>query len=225
MEMKLPQYEILNHDISETFMHLVQKTGWVAIDTETRGLKPHLHRMCTIQLYTDNAACIVIVPRNYNYAINVCKILKDSKIQKIFHYAYFDIAILYAHYNNKIDGIQNVCDINNIYCTKIASKIACTYTSSHSLKSLCERFLGITISKAECCSTDWGCGVFEPNQISYMLNDVLHLYKIKQKLDIIINREELLDPLEVALKLILHKSISEHRLRLSGYEPTIVLEF
>lgn len=224
-DIKLPPYEIVQNDVPDSFIETVKKNGWVAIDTETRGLRPHLHRLCTIQLYTHDIAYIVVVPRKYKYATNVCELLKNSKIQKIFHFAHFDVGMLYAHYNTKIDNINYTCEINNIYCTKIVSRIVCTYTSSHSLKGLCERILAISISKSEGCTTDWGCGVFEANQISYMLHDVLHLYNIQKKLNEMVKREELTKLIETIFPFIIEKAIVEHELRSFGYEPSLILEF
>ena len=112
-------------------------------------------------------------------AKNLKKLLKNKNIIKIFHYARFDVAML-----KKYLGV--LC--KSIYCTKIASKLARTYTDRHGLKELCKELLNIEISKQQ-QSSDWGTSVLSKNQINYAANDVLYLHAIKEKLDNILERE------------------------------------
>jgi len=151
----------------------------VAIDTETMGLNPTRDRLCLIQMSSGNGTCHLIkIIDLRKKPKNLIKILKNNKITKIFHYARFDVAILKHAFK---------IDIKNIYCTKIASKIVRTYTDKHGYKDLCKELLNETISKAE-QSSDWG-GKLSKDQKNYAATDVLHLHKIKNKLDIMLNRE------------------------------------
>jgi len=153
----------------------------LAIDTETMGLNPHRDRLCLIQLNDGGENThLVKISKNLNPAPNICKLLSDHKKQKLFHFARFDVAIL-----SKSFGIT----INNIYCTKIASKLARTYTDKHSLKSLCEELLSLQLSKEE-QSSDWGSSTLTEKQEKYAANDVLYLHTIKEKLDLILERED-----------------------------------
>jgi ribonuclease D len=105
--------------------------------------------------------------------------LQDNSILKIFHYARFDIAMFHQYL-----GVMP----NNIYCTKIASKLARTYASSHSLRDLCFELLGVEISKAQTC-TDWGIDNISEAQLEYAATDVLYLHQLKAKLDTLLHRE------------------------------------
>lgn len=152
----------------------------VAIDTEAMGLNPARDRLCLIQIYDGDGDCHMVQFENKDYlSPNLVKLLSDKSTQKIFHYARFDMAAL--KYALKTD-------INNVYCTKIASKIARTYTNSHGLKDLCRELLNVEISKKQ-QSSDWGNVNLSKDQIAYAANDVIYLHKIKEKLDEIIIRE------------------------------------
>ena len=151
----------------------------VAIDTETMGLNPLRDKLCLVQLSSGNGVCHLVKINNLkNKPNNLIKILKNSKILKIFHFARFDTAILKHTYK---------INIKNIYCTKIASKLARTYTDRHGYKDLCMELLNKSISKVE-QSSDWG-GELTPEQKKYAATDVLYLHKIKNKLDRILKRE------------------------------------
>ena len=151
----------------------------VAIDTETMGLNPSRDKLCLVQLSSGNGVCHLVKINNLkNQPINLIKLLKNNKILKIFHYARFDIAILKHTYN---------VNIKNVYCTKIASKLARTYTDRHGYKDLCMELLNKSISKVE-QSSDWGSEL-TPEQQKYAATDVLYLHKIKNKLDKILERE------------------------------------
>ena len=151
----------------------------VAIDTETMGLNPARDRLCLVQLSNGNGIChLVKIIDLRKKPTNLLKLLNNSKVQKIFHFARFDVAVL--KYTYKIN-------IKNIYCTKIASKLARTYTDKHGYKDLCRELLNETISKIE-QSSDWG-GKLSRDQKEYAATDVLHLHKIKKKLDAILERE------------------------------------
>ena len=151
----------------------------VAIDTETMGLNPSRDKLCLVQLSSGNGVCHLVKINNLkNKPINLIKLLKNNKILKIFHFARFDIAILKHTYK---------INIKNVYCTKIASKLARTYTDKHGYKDLCMELLNKSISKVE-QSSDWG-GKLTLEQQKYAATDVLYLNKIKNKLDRILERE------------------------------------
>ena len=151
----------------------------IAIDTETMGLNPLRDKLCLVQLSSGNGICHLVKINNLrNKPVNLIKILKNNKILKIFHFARFDVAILKHTYK---------INIKNVYCTKIASKLARTYTDKHGYKDLCKELLNKSISKVE-QSSDWG-GKLTLEQQKYAATDVLYLNKIKNKLDRILERE------------------------------------
>ena len=151
----------------------------VAIDTETMGLNPSRDRLCLIQLSSGNGTChLVKILDLRKKPKNLINLLKNNNITKIFHYARFDVAVLKHAFK---------IEIKNIYCTKIASKLVRTYTDKHGYKDLCKELLNKTISKVE-QSSDWG-GKLSKDQKIYAATDVLHLHELKNKLDIMLARE------------------------------------
>ena len=152
----------------------------IALDSETMGLNPKRDKLCLVQISNGDEVChLVKIDLSNQKPLNLIKILKNNKIQKIFHYARFDVAVF--KHNFKIN-------IKNIYCTKIASKLVRTYTDKHGYKDLCSELLGKSISKTE-QSSDWG-GELTKNQQKYAATDVLYLHKLKDKLDIMLLREK-----------------------------------
>ncbi len=153
----------------------------LAIDTETLGLNNVRDRLCLIQISSgDNTSHLIQLGGSLGYsAPNLKKILRDNSLLKIFHFARFDLAIIKRYL-----GILP----KNIYCTKIASKIARTYTDRHGLRELCKELLNIEISKQQ-QSSYWGGEELSKNQIKYAANDVLYLHQIKNALDQILERE------------------------------------
>ncbi len=156
----------------------------IAIDTETMGLNVLRDRLCLVQISSGdgNAHLVQFEIGNYE-APNLKKLLTNDKILKIFHFARFDLATL--QHNLKIK-------IENIYCTKIASKLVRTYTDAHGLKTLCEELLGVELSKKQ-QSSDWGNKEFTNKQLEYAASDVLHLHKLKNKLNEMLKRENRYD--------------------------------
>jgi len=155
-------------------------TDQVAIDTEAMGLDNKRDRLCLIQLSSGNGSThLVQIAKDKKPAPNLCKLLEDKNILKIFHYARFDVAILQNHFNIKVQ---------NTYCTKIASKLARTYSDSHGLKTLISEFLKIDISKKQ-QSSDWGAATISKEQIKYAACDVLYLHRLKDHLNVMLLRE------------------------------------
>ncbi len=151
----------------------------IAIDTETMGLNPARDRLCLVQLSSGNGICHLLkIIDLRKKPKNLIKLLNNSKVTKIFHFARFDVAVLKHTYK---------ISMKNIYCTKIASKLVRTYTDKHGYTDLCKELLNETISKTE-QSSDWG-GNLSTKQKKYAATDVLHLHNIKKKLDIMLERE------------------------------------
>ncbi|MAI02652.1 MAG: ribonuclease D [Rickettsiales bacterium] len=180
----------------------------VAIDTEAMGLNNNRDRLCLVQLCTgDSNTHLVQLGGNFGYkAKNLKLLLKNKKVLKIFHYARFDLALI-----KKYLGILP----SNVYCTKIASKLARTYTDKHGLRELCKELLGIEISKQQ-QSSYWGANTLSKNQIKYAANDVLHLHNIKYELDSILKSEKRYDLFLSILKFL----PTRVKLDLSGWEST-----
>jgi ribonuclease D len=152
----------------------------VAVDSETLGLKPHRDRLCLVQLSGgDNVAHLVqFKPGDYD-APNLQALLINPEVTKIFHFGRFDMAV-FARYLEVVT--------QPIYCTKIASKLARTYTDRHGLKDLCGELLGVELSKQQ-QSSDWGAKDLTQQQLAYAASDVLHLHALKRKLDMMLKRE------------------------------------
>ncbi len=152
----------------------------IAIDTETMGLDPHRDRLCLAQLSSGEGVIhLVRFSREEFHAPNLATLLADPELLKIFHFGRFDIAVM-----SQYIGVT----AQSVYCTKIASKLARTYTDRHGLKDLCRELLGIDISKEQ-QSSDWGAAQLTAKQIEYAAADVLHLHALKEKLDEILVRE------------------------------------
>ena len=152
----------------------------VAIDTETMGLDPHRDRLCVVQLSAgDGSSDVVQIPAEATDAPNLKRLLTDPGITKIFHYARFDIAVL----KNRFGVVTGP-----VYCTKIASKLARTYTDRHGLKDLVKELLNIDLSKQQ-QSSDWGNEKLSEAQLEYAAADVLYLHDLKRHLDRMLVRE------------------------------------
>ncbi len=152
----------------------------VAIDTETLGLNPLRDRLCVVQLSPgDGTADVVQIPAAGISSPNLVKLLTDPKRLKIFHFARFDLAVLLHTF--KVMPAP-------VYCTKIASRIARTYTDRHGLKDLTRELLNIEISKQQ-QSSDWGAEELSEAQVAYAASDVLHLHALKEKLDEMLARD------------------------------------
>ena len=152
----------------------------VAIDTETMGLHPHRDRLCVVQLSSgDGSADVVQIPKGHTDAPNLKALLANPKITKIFHFARFDLAALYNAF-----GVMP----QPVYCTKIASRLARTYTDRHGLKDLVREVLNIDLSKQQ-QSSDWGAQQLTEAQLAYAASDVLHLHALRERLDAMLARE------------------------------------
>ena len=152
----------------------------VAIDTETLGLNPHRDRLCVVQLSGgDGSADVVQIAKGQTSAPNLQRLLADASVAKLFHFGRFDIAVMFNAFGTMAD---------NVYCTKIASKLVRTYTDRHGLRDLCRELLGIDLSKQQ-QSSDWGADTLTEAQVAYAASDVLHLHALRARLDTLLARE------------------------------------
>ena len=152
----------------------------VAIDCETMGLHPHRDRLCVVQLSGgDGVAHLVQVAKGQTEAPNLCKLLTDPKVLKLFHFGRFDIAAM----QNAFGAVTAP-----VYCTKIASRLVRTYTDRHGLAKLLQELLGIDISKQQ-QSSDWGAAELTQAQVDYAASDVLYLHQLRDKLNTMLERE------------------------------------
>lgn len=154
--------------------------GPLAVDTEAMGLNNKRDRLCVVQLSTGdgNAHLVRFEPGAY-HAPNLIRLMTDPARVKIFHFARFDLAIM-RHYL----GIMPA----PVYCTRTASRLVRTYTDRHGYKEICKELLGVDISKQQ-QSSDWGAPALTPEQMEYAASDVLHLHRLKDKLDAMLARE------------------------------------
>lgn len=152
----------------------------VAIDCETMGLNPHRDRLCVIQMSGgDGEAHMVQVAKGQTEAPNLCAMLEDPDVLKLFHFGRFDIAAML----NAFGALTAP-----VYCTKIASKLIRTYTDRHGLKYLLQELLGVDISKQQ-QSSDWGAETLTEAQLDYAASDVLYLHRLRDELNVRLERE------------------------------------
>jgi ribonuclease D len=179
-------------------------SGAVAIDTETLGLNPLRDRLCLVQLSSgDGDADLVQIAPGQTRAPNLVKLLADPAVTKLFHFARFDIGVLFHAF-----GVM----VEPIYCTKIASRLTRTYTDRHGLKDLVKDLLDIDLSKQQ-QSSDWASENLSEAQLAYAASDVLHLHAIKAKLDDRLAREGRMDLAEACFRFLPTRA----RLDLAGW--------
>ena len=200
-----------HHDISSDLYNLYKTSSYIAVDTEAMGLIHGRDRLCLVQLCNElNLTSCIKIELNTSSSPNLQNLFEDEKIIKIFHYARFDVAALKCNL-----GINT----KNIFCTKIASKLARTYTNKHGLKDLINELLGIELDKSS-QSSDWGRDEdLTSNQVDYAANDVRYLIEAMHKLRVILKREGRLDlaqkcfntvPVHADLDILKFSNIFEH---------------
>jgi ribonuclease D len=152
----------------------------VAIDTEAMGLNPHRDRLCLVQLSRGDgdAHLVQLAPGCYE-APNLKRLLADPGILKLFHFARFDLAMIYRYL-----GVM----ARPLYCTKIASRLARTFTDRHGLRDLCKDLLGVDLKKEQ-QSSDWGAASLSEDQLRYAASDVRYLHALRTRLDEMLARE------------------------------------
>ncbi|MEM9088468.1 MAG: ribonuclease D [Cyanobacteria bacterium P01_F01_bin.53] len=207
----MENFEVCDRDITPQLLERYMKADAIAVDTETMGLNPLRDRLCLIQLSDpDGYVSAIRVERGQTEAPNLKKLLEAESITKIFHFARFDLATLQHHL-----GIVTA----PTFCTKIASKIARTYSPRHGLKALVQELEGIELDKSQ-QSSDWGnVEALSDEQLSYAANDVRYLHSLRDKLIVMLKREERWElvqqcftclPTFVGLDLKQHSNVFEH---------------
>ncbi|MGB2924344.1 MAG: ribonuclease H-like domain-containing protein [Limnothrix sp.] len=208
----MDKFELCEQDISLELLERYLKSEAIAVDTETMGLNPHRDRLCLVQLCNDDGYVSAIrIDRGQTEAPYLKALMETDNITKVFHFGRFDLAQLRFAL-----GIKT----KPFYCTKIASKLARTYTSSHGLKSLVKELMGVELDKTV-QSSDWGnVAALSAEQLSYASNDVRYLIPMMHKLTAMLKREERWGLMEecltcldtfVSLDLAFYKDVFEHR--------------
>lgn len=181
----------------------------VAVDSETMGLRYRRDALCVVQLSSgDGDAHVVRLNRPAYDCPNLKKVLGDPQVVKIFHYGRFDVAMFQLHL-----GIQTA----PLFCTKIASKLARTYTDRHGLKEVVRELAGVDLSKAQ-QSSDWGADELSPEQLAYAASDVLHLHAVRERLIAMLEREGRMDLAQACFDFLNTRS----RLDLAGWDEVDV---
>ena len=179
----------------------------VAIDCETMGLHPHRDRLCVVQLSGgDGHAHLVQIAKGQTEAPNLCALLKNPHVLKLFHYGRFDIAAMLNAFG---------ATAAPVYCTKIASRLIRTYTDRHGLAKLCQELLSVDISKQQ-QSSDWGAKDLTQAQIDYAASDVLYLHRLRDELNKRLIREGRMDMAQACFDFLPMRA----RLDLEGWPDT-----
>lgn len=170
----------MNHLYQNDLPEGLNFTGSIAVDTEAMGLINRRDRLCVVQISggDGHAHLVQLAPGKYE-APRLRALLQDPNRLKIYHFARFDVSILLQYM-----GIM----ASPIYCTRTASRLVRTYTDRHGLKDICKELLGVEISKQQ-QSSDWGAAKLVQEQVDYAAADVLHLHALKEKLDMMLQRE------------------------------------
>ncbi len=207
----LDNFQVCDYDLSQETLSRYLSADAIAVDTETMGLIPQRDRLCLVQLCDPSGFVTAIrIGKGQIEAPNLQQLMEATNILKVFHFARFDVAQFYYNF-----GIAT----QPIFCTKIASKMARTYTSSHGLKSLVQELEGVELDKTS-QSSDWGnASNLSEAQLSYAANDVRYLLEVKDQLIAMLKREERWElarqcfnciPIFVSLDLLHYENIFEH---------------
>jgi len=180
--MELSDFQICDHDLSADQLAAYLQAEAIAVDTETMGLLPQRDRLCLVQLCDPRDRVTVIrIARGQTTAPNLKHLLEADSALKIFHFARFDIATLRYHLD---------IHVTPLFCTKVASKLARTYSPRHGLKDLIQEVEQVELDKSA-QSSDWGNAAnLSPEQLRYAANDVRYLISACQKLTVMLKREE-----------------------------------
>ena len=209
--MELTDFQVCDRDLSDAALSDYMKTEAIAVDTETMGLLPQRDRLCLVQLCdAQDRVTVIRIAKGQTEANNLKQLLEAADIVKVFHFARFDLATLKYHL-----GIE----VKPVFCTKIASKLARTYTNRHGLKDVVQELEQVELDKSA-QSSDWGNAAnLSERQLRYAANDVRYLLSIRQKLTLMLKREERWElaqacfeslPTIVSLDLLQFKELFEH---------------
>jgi ribonuclease D len=208
---ELTNFQVCDQDLPDDILLRYLGAEAIAVDTETMGLIPQRDRLCLIQLCDPTGFVTAIrIAKGQIEAPNLKQLMETPNILKVFHFARFDVAQLYYNF-----GIET----QPVFCTKIASKLARTYTSSHGLKNVVQDLAGVELDKSA-QSSDWGnASNLSDTQLSYAANDVRYLLGVKDRLMEMLQREERWQlaqqcfnciPVFVSLDLLHYEGIFEH---------------
>ncbi|MBT9315875.1 ribonuclease H-like domain-containing protein [Leptothoe spongobia] len=177
----MENFEVCDRDIPKSLLERYLASDAIAVDTETMGLNPLRDRLCLVQLCdTKGYSSAVRIERGQSSAPNLQQLLEIPSILKIFHFARFDLATLSHHLD---------IDVTPVFCTKIASKLARTYSPRHGLKELVKEIAGIDLDKTA-QSSDWGnVHDLSDEQLAYAANDVRYLHELSKRLTLMLQRE------------------------------------
>jgi len=209
--MELPDFQVCDRDLQGDILEHYLSAEAIAVDTETMGLLPTRDRLCLVQICDlQGIVTVVRIAKNQTDAPNLKQLLEDINVVKVFHFARFDLATLRQHLN---------IYVTPVFCTKIASKLARTYTNRHGLKELIQELEGVELDKSA-QSSDWGNATnLSDKQLNYASNDVRYLLSARQKLITMLEREERLNlatrcfealPTIVNLDLLQFKDLFDH---------------
>ncbi|WP_414576277.1 ribonuclease H-like domain-containing protein [Anabaena sp. CCY 9402-a] len=209
--MTLQDFQVSDRDLSDAAVSQYLQSEVLAVDTETMGLLPQRDRLCLVQLCNPQGQVTAIrIAKGQTAAPNLKKLLEATNVLKLFHFARFDVATLRYYLN---------IHVQPIFCTKIASKLARTYTNRHGLKDVVQELEGVELDKSS-QSSDWGnASNLSEAQLNYAANDVRYLIGVQQKLTAMLKREERWElaqqcfqvlPTIVALDLLQFKDLFEH---------------
>ncbi|MBW4623528.1 MAG: ribonuclease D [Cyanosarcina radialis HA8281-LM2] len=208
--MEIEDFQVSDRDLSDSLLAQYLQAEAIAVDTETMGLLPGRDRLCLVQLFAPGYLSVIRIAKGQTAAPNLKKLLEATNVTKVFHFARFDVGMLRAYLE---------IEVKPIFCTKIASKLARTYSSRHGLKELVQELEKVELDKTA-QSSDWGnADALTDEQLRYAANDVRYLLSVRQKLISMLKREERWElaeqsfqclPVLVALDLLQYKDVFEH---------------
>jgi ribonuclease D len=169
----------LQEDLAQSDLDRLRKAKTAAVDTELTGLNPNRDRLCLVQICDSSGAVNLVKSGNWRNAFRLKSFLEDSAVTKVFHFALMDCCFLQVHLGIEVQGV---------YCTKLASKLARTYSSEHSLHALLKEYFGIEVDKSRQTS-DWLSPTLTPEQLEYAVGDVVRLLELRNRLDDLLIRK------------------------------------
>jgi ribonuclease D len=207
----MEDFQICDRDLDDTLTAKYLQAESIAVDTETMGLNYIRDRLCLVQLFSPGLLTVIRIAKGQTAAPNLHRVMAANSVTKVFHFARFDVAQL----RHRL-GIET----QPIFCTKIASKLIRTYSSSHGLKTLVQQLEGVDLDKSAQCS-DWGDAEnLSDEQLRYAANDVRYLISMREKLIVKLQREDRWElaqdcfrvlPTLVSLDLLQYEDIFSHR--------------
>jgi ribonuclease D len=207
----MEDFQIFDRDLDDAATARYLSAESIAVDTETMGLNYIRDRLCLVQLFSPGFLTVIKIAKGQTTAPNLKRVMKAAQVTKVFHFARFDVAQL----RHRL-GIET----QPIFCTKIASKLIRTYSSSHGLKTLVQQLEGVDLDKSAQCS-DWGDAEnLTEEQLRYAANDVRYLISMREKLTTKLQREDRWElaqdcfkalPTIISLDLLQYEDIFSHR--------------